>query len=50
MEETDPTEIESKAKQMLSLENIKDIPKMINFWTGLSNYETFYALYHFFSL
>ena len=32
---------ESKAKQIVSLENIKDIPKMIN-------YETFYALYHFF--
>jgi predicted nucleic acid-binding protein len=26
---------ESKDKQILSLENIKDIPKMINFWTGL---------------
>ena len=38
---------ESKAKQILSLENIKDIPKMITFWTGLPNYETFYALYHF---
>ena len=39
---------ESKTKQILSLENTKDIPKMINFWTGLPNYETFYALYHFF--
>jgi hypothetical protein len=38
---------ESKAKQILSLENINDIPKMINFWTGLPIYETFYALYHF---
>jgi hypothetical protein len=39
---------ESEAKQILSLENIKDIPKMMNFWTGLPNYETFYALYQFF--
>ena len=39
---------ESQAKQILSLENINDIPKMINFWTGLPNYETFYALYHCF--
>ena len=39
---------ESQVKQILSLENIKDIPKMMNFWTGLPNYETFYALYHFF--
>jgi hypothetical protein len=39
---------ESQAKQILSLENIKDIPKMMNFWTGLPNYETFYALYNFF--
>ena len=38
---------ESQAKQILSLENIKDIPKMMNFWTGLPNYETFYALYQF---
>ena len=36
---------ESQAKQILSLENIKDIPKMMNFWTGLPNYETFNALY-----
>jgi hypothetical protein len=39
---------ESQARQILSLENIKDIPKMMNFWTGLPNYETFYALYQFF--
>ena len=39
---------ESQAKQILSLANIKDIPKMMNFWTGLPNYETFYALYNFF--
>ena len=39
---------ESQVKQILSLENIKDIPKMMKFWTGLPNYETFYALYHFF--
>ena len=38
---------ESQAKQLLSLENIKDIPKMMNCWIGLPNYETFYALYHF---
>ena len=38
---------ESQAKQILSLQNIKDIPKMMNFWKGLPNYETFYALYHF---
>jgi hypothetical protein len=37
---------ESQAKQILSLENIKDIPKMMNFWTGLLNYEVaFNALY-----
>jgi hypothetical protein len=31
---------ESQAKQILSLENIKDIPKMMNFWTGVPNYDT----------
>jgi flagellar biosynthesis chaperone FliJ len=25
---------ERQARQLLSLENIKDIPKMMNFWTG----------------
>ena len=39
---------ERQARQLLSLENIKDIPKMMNFWTGFPNYETFYALYQFF--
>ena len=39
---------ESQARQILSLKNIKDIPKMMNFWTGFPNYETFYALYQFF--
>jgi hypothetical protein len=39
---------ERQARQLLSLENIKDIPKMMNFWTGFPNYETFYALYPFF--
>ena len=39
---------ERQARQLLSLENIKDISKMMNFWTGFPNYETFYALYQFF--
>jgi hypothetical protein len=29
---------ERQASQLLSLENIKDIPKMMNFWTGFPNY------------
>jgi hypothetical protein len=39
---------ESQAKQIVSLENIKDIPKMMNFWTDFPNYETFYAINIFF--
>ena len=38
---------ERQARQILSLENIKDIPKRMNFWTGFPNYETCYALYQF---
>ena len=38
---------ENQAKQILSLENIKDNPKIMNFWKGLPKYEKFYALYHF---
>ncbi|CAC5404268.1 unnamed protein product [Mytilus coruscus] len=39
---------ESQAKQILSLENIKENPKRMLFWTGFSDYENFYALFQYF--
>lgn len=36
---------QQKKQQILSLENIKDNPKRVTFWTGFPNYETFLALF-----
>ena len=39
---------QQKKQQILSLENIKDNPKRVTFWTGFPNYETFLALFEYF--
>lgn len=39
---------QQKNQQILSLENMKDNPKRVAFWTGFPNYETFLALFEYF--
>lgn len=38
---------QQQSDQILSLENIKDNPKRMAFWTGFPNYDTFLALFEY---